>query len=767
MKPNDDYVLADVRPDSLPTQTGAFISVISCSVIVLSFLWKHKCRHPNPIIYWKSVVDLLYALRFQYSWDIYMNSLGCRALATFTQFCTFSSECWFLSMSFNLYQCSTNPFTNLKQNLRWYHAFSWGVGLLFAALLWASSVQFDPTVHPSCFVDEAVADELLMYYVVVILAVLCAVIFAVLETQTHPFKGMKEALEAKKDVIHSARIFTVAYIVYQIVLISFWIADVLFLRNHPHALQQVRDASSFLQAAKGLIDLVIWVTINGPPQLDCRTGRLRETFDTDRYSDVNIDLQPQLNVALRKEVLHFTTRGIVAASSNTPMVTDGRRVVHLRLHELGMTVRFDDYSPSSFRDIRQGFSINETLYRKAFLATCHERLESGGSSGAFMFYTADYSFLVKSVTTSERNVLLNMLPAYIRHMKQNPNSHLTRFYGCHSIEMYGQVFSFVVMGNVIGRTSMHQFFDIKGSWIDRNAKAIPPGKTVICTYCSNAFPYGTNKSCEYSIRGIHLPHIVLKDNDFHRKMRVEAETAEALVRQLESDSNFLKEQGIMDYSLMLSVHNTKYVVDHSTTGTKVQSPTKRKVTYPVCHPSRDSFLSLATDSACPTEDSRDEDLDEVESGNRKKFSRTCRYSVVNLIEESGAMIHDDTPLLHVDSTVRRYNSVSYGPADTKSCPIDDTKWIGIRTLEKHGYLASVVVGPDCYTLGVVDMLQTWTWKKRLERFWKTFVLRYDRLGISAAPPKLYAERFQRKMRDILMVSSATVSIDSNYNRIGC
>ncbi|CAI5704453.1 hypothetical protein KXD40_001403 [Peronospora effusa] len=759
MKSNETYVLAYVRPDSLSTQTGAFISVISCSIIVLSFLWKHKCRHPNPIIYWKSVVDLLYALRFQFTWDVYMNPLGCRALATFTQFCTFSSECWFLSMSFSLYQCSTNPFTNLRQNLQWYHAFSWGLGAFFAALLWTSSVEFDPTIHPSCFVDETVENELLMYYVVVILAVLWAVVFAVLETQTHPFKGMKEALEAKKDVIRSARIFTVAYIIYQIVLISFWIADVLFLSNHPHALQRVRDASSFLQAAKGLIDLVIWVAINGPPQVDCRAGRLRETFDTDRYSDVNIDLQPQLNVALRKEVLHFTTRGIVAASSNTPMVTEGRRVVHLRLHELGMTVCFDDYSPSCFRDIRHGFGINETLYRKAFLTTCHERLESGGSSGAFMFYTADYSFLVKSVTTSERNVLLNMLPAYILYMKQNPNSHLTRFYGCHSIEMYGQVFSFVVMGNVIGRTSMHQFFDIKGSWVNRNAKPIPPGKTVICTYCSNAFPYGTTESCEYSIRGIHLPHIVLKDNDFHRKMRVEAETAEALVRQLESDSNFLREQGIMDYSLMLSVHNTKYVVEHSTMDKKVQSPTKRKVTYPVCHPYSNS-LSIATDGVRPAQDPRDEDLDEVESGNRRKFNRSCRYSVVNLIEESDAIVQADTPLLHANSSVRRYNSVSYGSPEVKSRLNDDSKWIGIRTLEMHGYQASVVVGPDCYTLGVVDMLQTWTWRKRLERFWKTLVLRHDHLGISAAPPKLYAKRFQRKMRDILMVSSATVSMDS-------
>ncbi|RLN85894.1 hypothetical protein BBJ28_00002862, partial [Nothophytophthora sp. Chile5] len=220
MKTHEAYALTDVQPDALPTRTGAFISVISCSIIVFSYLWKRKWRrHPNPLIYWKSVVDLLYALRFQYGWDRYTNALSCRSLATLTQFFTFSSECWFLSMSFNLYQCSTNPFTNLKQNLRWYHLFSWGVGALFAAILWISSLEFDPKVHPSCFVDETDADQLLVYYVVVILAVLCAVIFAVLETQTHPFGGMKEALEAKKDVIRSARIFTVAYIIYQIILI--------------------------------------------------------------------------------------------------------------------------------------------------------------------------------------------------------------------------------------------------------------------------------------------------------------------------------------------------------------------------------------------------------------------------------------------------------------------------------------------------------------------------------------------------------------------
>lgn len=519
------FAVYDKRPRAAYTQSGACVSLVSCSVIVLAYMRQRKWRrHPNPLLFWKSVVDLLFAARFQFDWDQYANRLGCRALATTTQFCSFASECWFLCMSLNLYQCATNPFTNVQNNMRAFHAFSWGVGLFFAAMLWLSEVEFNPRHDPACFVDESDTDFLLMYYFVVALSVGCAVVFSVLEARSHSHGGMKEALAARKDVIRSARVFTLAYIIYQSVLIFLWVSDIAFFEKNEPVLQAVRNVTSFLQTAKGFIDLVIWLCINNWTAAECVPCRRHSTdkcaspkgAQSLSHSDIDIDLQPQLNVALRKEVLHFTTRGVVAASSNAPKVAETRRVVRLRLHEMGMTVRFNDYMPASFRDIRRGFRIKETLYRKSFLSTCHERIQSGGSSGAFMFYTADYLYLVKSVTRSERAVLLRMLPAYIRYMKVNPGSHLTRFYGCHSIEMYGQDFSFVVMGNAIGRVSMHQFYDIKGSWIDRNAEVsactyvraaewyggstdrsncaaqtIPPGKTVVCTYCSNAFQYGS------------------------------------------------------------------------------------------------------------------------------------------------------------------------------------------------------------------------------------------------------------------------------------
>lgn len=224
------------------------------------------------------------------------------------------------------------------------------------------------------------------------------------------------------------------------------------------------------------------------------------------------------------------------------------------------------------------------------------------------------------------------------------------------------------------------------------------------------------------------------------------------MRQLENDSNFLCEQGIMDYSLLLSVHSTKYVVDSAPLSDLALkcSPTKRKVNYPSCHPdANDSFVAMSAEPD-PTEASSDEDLEQVESVNRRTFNRNCRYSVVNFNEDAKTT----TPLLH--SRLERYESISYGAPDLEGLGFDDDaqSWIGSRTVDKRGFKACVVIGPDYYTLGVVDMLQTWTWGKRLERLWKTLVLRQDALGISAAPPKLYAERFQRKMHAILMVSDS-------------
>jgi hypothetical protein len=56
--------------------------------------------------------------------------------------------------------------------------------------------------------------------------------------------------------------------------------------------------------------------------------------------------------------------------------------------------------------------------------------------------------------------------------------------------------------------------------------------------------------CPHTVNGIHEPNVVLKDNDLKYKIRLSAETARDLLRQLTLDVEFLYSIRVMDYSLL-------------------------------------------------------------------------------------------------------------------------------------------------------------------------------------------------------------------------
>lgn len=60
-----------------------------------------------------------------------------------------------------------------------------------------------------------------------------------------------------------------------------------------------------------------------------------------------------------------------------------------------------------------------------------------------------------------------------------------------------------------------------------------------------------------------------------------------------------------------------------------------------------------------------------------------------------------------------------------------------------GMRARLVEGPGTYYIGIIDVLQEWNFKKKMERFLKINVKRYDGDGISAIEPISYSERFWR------------------------
>ncbi len=66
-----------------------------------------------------------------------------------------------------------------------------------------------------------------------------------------------------------------------------------------------------------------------------------------------------------------------------------------------------------------------------------------------------------------------------------------------------------------------------------------------------------------------------------------------------------------------------------------------------------------------------------------------------------------------------------------------------------GYPARAVVAPSAYYLGVIDILQTWSWSKRLEHLFKVYVLQQPAAGLSCVPPEEYKKRYQKKMAGII------------------
>lgn len=186
-----------------------------------------------------------------------------------------------------------------------------------------------------------------------------------------------------------------------------------------------------------------------------------------------------------------------------------------------------DYMPEVFRSLREMFSIDPAEF---MLSICGDKalreLSSPGKSGSVFYLSHDDRFILKTVQKNECKVLQRLLPSYVAHCTQHPDTLLTRFFGLFRIEMGVNRKSarFVVMGNIF-RTdlSLHETYDLKGSTQGRFSRRRAPGVT-------------------------------LKDLDLGWTFRLERQWRDKLLYQLQVDAEFLQQCRIMDYSLLVGVH---------------------------------------------------------------------------------------------------------------------------------------------------------------------------------------------------------------------
>ncbi|GIL87383.1 hypothetical protein Vretimale_1691 [Volvox reticuliferus] len=192
--------------------------------------------------------------------------------------------------------------------------------------------------------------------------------------------------------------------------------------------------------------------------------------------------------------------------------------------------KWKDYSPRVFRNLRNMYGIPDADYMLSLGgSSALWQLNSPGKSGCMFFLSDDERFLVKTMRKTEIRTLIQMLPEYYKYMEMQPQNMVIRFFGVHGVkQVHGRTVRFVVMHNMFNTDlQIHKKFDLKGS---------TDGRT-------------TGPSVHPSD-----PKTVFKDLDLDLQFLLEPASHAAVIRQIASDSEFLRKVDVMDYSLLLGIH---------------------------------------------------------------------------------------------------------------------------------------------------------------------------------------------------------------------
>ncbi|CAG8462520.1 11806_t:CDS:10 [Ambispora leptoticha] len=333
--------------------------------------------------------------------------------------------------------------------------------------------------------------------------------------------------------------------------------------------------------------------------------------------------------------------------------------------------KFKDYAPWVFRHLRDQFHIDPADYLVSLTSKyILSELNSPGKSGSFFYFSRDYRFIIKTIHHTEHKFLRKILKEYYEHIKANPNTLLSRFYGLHRVKLpRGSKIHFVVMNNIFPpHRDIHEIYDLKGSTVGR----------------------------EYTKADEQSKGAVLKDLNWtkrNRRLELGPVKRKLFVEQLEKDVELLKRLNIMDYSLLVGLHDmSRGNKDNIREGIlTVFEPDTKKLERAPSHHKRESKLSALRKAVVTT--------DPLNLGPSTKL--TLDTFTDRQRQRHCVFYTDDGGFAATDESNRSTNYIYY--------------------------------------LGVIDILTPYNATKKIEHAWKS--LSHDKHEISAVNPIFYGERF--------------------------
>ncbi|KAK1087776.1 Phosphatidylinositol-4-phosphate 5-kinase [Friedmanniomyces endolithicus] len=340
--------------------------------------------------------------------------------------------------------------------------------------------------------------------------------------------------------------------------------------------------------------------------------------------------------------------------------------------------KFKDYAPWVFRHIRTAFRIDPAEYLISLTAKyILSELGSPGKSGSFFYFSRDYKYIIKTIHHAEHKFLRKILKDYYQHVRDNPNTLLSQFYGLHRVKLpYQGKVHFVIMNNLFPpHRDIHRTFDLKGSTIGRDFREEELEKN----------PRATMKDLNWLRRNLHLEFGPTKKDNF--------------IAQMQKDVALLQRLKIMDYSLLVGIHDLERGNDDNV---------------------RDKTLHVFQPGGEKTEEPQMGSLARTPSKmESQKRARELRATVTREKPVPLAMATDKMP-----DEAHRKDFYFYA---------DDGGFQATREDDRPG--------DEIYYLGIIDCLTRYNIIKKAEHCWKG--MGGHESQISPIPPDRYGERFVR------------------------
>ncbi|XP_078666982.1 phosphatidylinositol 4-phosphate 5-kinase type-1 alpha-like isoform X19 [Branchiostoma floridae x Branchiostoma belcheri] len=354
--------------------------------------------------------------------------------------------------------------------------------------------------------------------------------------------------------------------------------------------------------------------------------------------------------------------------------------------------RFKTYAPMAFRFFRQLFGIQPDDFLISLCSEPLRELSNPGASGSLFYLTADDEFIVKTVQHKEADFLQKLLPGYYMNLNQNPRTLLPKFFGLYCYQSGGKNIRLVVMNNLLPSTiRMHLRYDLKGSTYKRKASKAERQK----------------------------PNPCFKDLDFmedHTEgILLDSDNYTAMMKTIARDCRVLESFKIMDYSLLLGIHNLDQAEREKAQATPLVGS--------AASPSGESEgASVSEDRGQESENTGRGKMDRQKSLYRHKLTHTAMESIQGEYKAPPVEPADYHHLTENTTQLEVFWSLQ-----------DDSIWGGIPAKNVKGDRLLLF-------LGIIDILQCYKLKKKLEHRFKAFV--HDGDTVSVCRPAFYASRFQ-------------------------